>query len=459
MMDQLSSNISTRKLQNLSDLDLLSLESEEQQTKILGKLTPQELLDLRWSWSFQARKDQLEPPGNWNTWLINAGRGWGKTRVGAETVRSWATSGRYGRIALVAETAADARDVLVEGESGLLSVHPPQDCPHYEPSKRRLTWPNGAIATLYNATEPDQLRGPQHDAAWCDELAKWLYVRETWDMLQFTMRLGANPRKVITTTPRPIAVVKEILKASGTVLTHGHTLDNESNLAAPFIKQIIDRYSGTRLGRQELAAEILDDNPNALWKRDQIDALRIARDKMPQLRRIVVAIDPSGTAGAEVTEEASDVGIVVAGIANDGQGYVLADNTVNMAPDGWGRRAVEAYHFHNADRIVAERNFGGAMVHHVIKTCDPSVSYKEVIASRGKWVRAEPVSALYEQGRVHHVGSFTSLEDEMCEFGPDGKVDGKSPNRLDALVWAITELMLDAPVPAAYGRYSAHARR
>ncbi len=426
---------------------------EAQRAEILASLTDPQCEGLQWDWKFWGRPSQHQPQGDWLKWLILAGRGFGKTRSGSEAIREWACGstplgkGKFSRIALVAETAADARDVMVEGESGILAVHPPDFRPHYEPSKRRLTWPNGATALLFNATEPDQLRGPQFDSGWCDELAKWQYARETWDMLQFSMRLGERPQQLITTTPRPIGVLKEIMAAPGTVVTRGSTLENSNNLAPSFLQQIVNRYAGTRLGRQELDAEILDDNPNALWSRKALDEARIA--KAPELARVVVAIDPSGTSGVQAAKSdgAADVGIVVAGKGVDGHAYILADRTCNMSPAGWGFRAVTAYNEFRADRIVAERNFGGAMVAHVIRTVDPKVSYKEVTASKGKWLRAEPVAALYEQNRVKHVGGFPALEDEMCSFGPDGLSNEKSPNRLDALVWALTELMLATPVP------------
>lgn len=412
-----------------------------------------------WEWNFWARPSQKLPEGDWLDWLILAGRGFGKTRTGAETVRAWVSgstplaAGKFKRIALVAETSADARDVLVEGESGLLAVHPRDFRPIYEPSKRRLTWPNGATATTYNATEPDQLRGPQHDAAWSDELAKWQYVQETWDMLQFGLRLGERPQQVITTTPRPIKLIRELMTAPTTHITRGHTDENRKNLAPSFIKRVIDRYAGTRLGRQELAAEILDDNPNALWKREQLDQIKVT--KTPSMERVVVAVDPSGSSGetGAGASTAADIGIVVAGRGNDGKIYVLADRTCNLSPAGWGKRAVVSYHEFGADRLVAEKNYGGAMVHHVITTTDPFVAYREVNASRGKWIRAEPVAALYEQGKVRHVGSFPQLEDEMCALGPDGKADGMSPNRVDALVWAITDLALGVNRQAVFGRY------
>jgi phage terminase large subunit-like protein len=276
-------------------------------------------------------------------------------------------------------------------------------------------------------------------------------------MLQFGLRLGDRPQQVITTTPRPIGVLREILASKGTVVTRGNTTENVSNLPPSFVQQIVSRYAGTRLGRQELNAEILDDNPNALWKRDQIDKLKVKESA--ELMRVVVALDPSGTHGENQSEDAADVGIIVAGRGVDGKCYVLADRTCNLSPAGWGKRAVAAYNEFEGDLIVAERNFGGAMVKHVIRTAAPMVPYKEVTASRGKWVRAEPVAALYEQERVKHVGAFPELEDEMCSFGPDGLADERSPNRVDALVWAITELML-APVHmgAIQGHYGRSKR-
>lgn len=273
----------------------------------------------------------------------------------------------------------------------------------------------------------------------CDELAKYRYAREAWDMLQFTMR-RPDPRVMVTTTPRPIPVIKEIVADKSTVITRGSTFDNSANLAGAFLRKIRDRYEGTRLGRQELNAEILDDLPGALWTREMIDACRVR--KAPEMSRVVVAIDPSGTGGGE--DSGDDVGIVIAGKGVDGKAYVLADRTCNLSPDGWGRRAVEAYREFKADRIIAERNFGGAMVKHVIRTVDRSAAYREVTASRGKTARAEPVAALYEQNKVHHVGGFPQLEDQLCQFGPDGYIGDRSPDRADALVWALSELMIGA---------------
>ncbi len=445
MADQLRQEKLAPRQETSSLAESLALLPKLQQKMVLKRINDRQAEELIWDWKFWARPKQIPPHDDWLIWLILTGRGWGKTRCGAETVRAWAcgntplSGGKFSRIALVAETAADARDVLVEGESGLLAIHPQDFRPEYEPSKRRLTWPNGAVATLYNATEPDQLRGPQFDAAWCDELAKWQYVRETWDMLQFGLRLGKRPQQIITTTPRPIQVLKEIIASQDTMVTRGSTYENKGNLAPSFLDRIIDRYQGTRLGRQELEAEILDDNPNALWTRAMIEAA-LVKD-CPQLARIVVAIDPSGTSGKD-DEAGDDIGIVAAGLGIDGNCYILADGTCNESPAGWGRAAVDLYTKYDADRIVGERNFGGAMVEHVIRTVNPMISYKEVTASRGKWVRAEPIAALYEQGRVKHVGGFPKMEDEMCTFGVDGLSNGRSPNRLDALVWAVTELAL-----------------
>lgn len=389
----------------------------------------------------------MAPEGDWLTWIILAGRGFGKTRTGAEWVREQVRLGAR-RVGLIAPTASDARDVMVEGESGLLSVCWAGDRtitgeslgrPSYEPSKRRLTWANGAIGTLFSAEEPERLRGPQHDRLWADELASWKYLRDTWDMAMFGLRLGDRPRTCITTTPKPLPLLKEIIKDPRTVVTRGSTFDNASNLAPTFLKAVKDKYEGTRLGRQELNAEILDDLPGALWTRDAIDGTRVR--EAPELQRVVIAVDPSGTKGT--SDDGDEIGIVAAGLGVDGRAYVLADRTCKLSPDGWGRRAVNAYHEFTADRIVAERNFGGAMVEHVIRTIDKDVAYKEVTASRGKVARAEPVAALYEQGRVSHVGSMPELEDQMCQIAPEGYVGEGSPDRADALVWALTELMLN----------------
>lgn len=341
---------------------------------------------------------------------------------------------------------------MVEGNSGIIAVSPPWNKPLYEPSKRRLTWPNGAIATLFNAVEPDQLRGPQFDLAWADELAKWRYAQETWDQLQFGLRLGDNPRQIVTTTPRPIPLVRALMKDPRVFVTKGRTLDNAANLAGSFLNAIAERYGGTRLGRQELDAEILDDVPGALWTRAMLDGARVK--EVPQLRRVVVAVDPSGSDGK--SENADSIGIVAAGLGIDGNAYVLADRTCSLSPDGWGKQAVRAYHEFNADRIVGEKNFGGDMVRFVIQTADRKAAYKDVTASRGKVVRAEPVAALYEQGKVRHVGSHPQLEDQLCHFTSTGYIGEGSPDRADALVWALTELMLGKFTTASIATVGGH---
>ena len=339
------------------------------------------------------------------------------------------------RIALVGPTAADTRDVMVEGESGLLNVFPGRQRPVYEPSKRKVTFHNGAIAMLYSAEEPDRLRGPQHDAGWADEAAAWKYP-ETWDMLQFGMRLGKHPRQVVTTTPRPNKLVKDIIADPGAIITSGSTYDNAMNLAGPFLQKIRAKYEGTRLGRQELNAELLDDNPNALWQRANIDKTRRKPSECPAWRRLVVAVDPAVTSN----EESDETGIIVAALGEDGRAYVLDDLTCKESPAGWAKVALNAYREFKADRVVAETNQGGDMVETILRSFDPNVSFEGVHASRGKYSRAEPVAALYEQGKVSHVGSFAALEDQMCDYDP--QVATRSPDRMDALVWALTTLML-----------------
>lgn len=321
---------------------------------------------------------------------------------------------------------------MVEGESGLLAIAPPWARPVYEPSKRRLTWPNGAQATTYSADEPERLRGPQHDGGWLDEIGAWRYPA-AFDMFQFGLRLGHDPRAVVTTTPKPTKIVRDLLAAPTTVTTRGSTFDNAANLAAPALDELRRRYLGTRLGRQELFAEILEDTPGALWKRDALDAARVV--KHPDLARVVVGIDPAISSG----EDSDETGIIGAGVGTDGRGYVLEDASLRGSPAAWARAAVTLYHKLHADRIVAEANQGGQMVEHTIHTVDPNVPVTLVHASRGKLTRAEPVAALYEQSRVAHVGTFPALEDQLCGWSQG---DADSPDRLDALVWALTALML-----------------
>jgi predicted phage terminase large subunit-like protein len=421
------------------------------QDEFLGNLTPAELeIYLSW-WKEWARPAQRPPLGPWRVWLLLAGRGFGKTRTGAEYVRAMVGMRKARRIALVAPTAADARGVMVEGESGLLSIGPPEDRPDYEPSKHLLSWPNGAIATTYSADEPDRLRGPQHDLAWCDELAAWRYP-QAWDILLLGLRLGADPRAVVTTTPRPTRFIRDLLADPKVAVTHGRTTENKKNLAPAFLDQIVRRYEGTRLGRQELDAEILEDVPGALWSHGVIDAARA--DAAPELTRMVVAVDPAVSSD----EHADETGIVVAGKDANGHGYVLADLSGRYTPTEWARAAIAAYRAHQADRIVAEVNNGGEMVEATLRIVDPGVPFTAVHAARGKVARAEPVAALYEQGRVHHLGAFPALEDQMCGFAHDfdRAAAGYSPDRVDALVWALSELLV-API-AGEGIFEAYRR-
>lgn len=416
---------------------------------MLSSLSETELAELRWHWNFWARENQKEPEGFWNTWLVLAGRGFGKTRMGSEWIRANATGDTplgapksgWKRIALVAETAADARDVMVLGDSGILACHPKDYRPEWSPTNRRLTWPNGVEAWVYNATEPDQLRGPQHHAAWVDELAKFRYMQETWDQLQFGLRLGQHPRALVTTTPRPLPLIKKLMADPDTFITRGATIDNQANLAANTIKQLYERYGGTRLGRQELEGEILTDIPGALWNRDLIDADRLY-EAPTDLERVIVAVDPA----VSNNEGSDEHGVVVVGLARDkdgyARGYVLEDGSLRGNPEDWARRAVSLFRSWSADKIVAEKNQGGQMVESTIKAVDRSVPVKLVHASRGKITRAEPISALYEQHRVHHCGRFDQLEDQMCLFSIDNirNISNGSPDRVDALVWGLTEI-------------------
>jgi len=398
----------------------------------------------RTDWLAQSRPDQRLPEGDWRTWTILAGRGWGKTRTGAETVRAWVNAG-YRRIALVAPTAADARDVMVEGESGLLNVFPNDARPLYEPSKRRVTFANGAQATVYSADEPDRLRGPQHDAAWCDEIAAWRRADDAWSNLMMGLRLGRDPRVVVTTTPRPIPIVRQLATAPGTVLTRGRTLDNAANLAPQFLDEILARYQGTRLGRQELDAEILEDTPGAFWSLAVLDRCRVS--ELPELERIVVAVDPAATSG----EKSDFTAIVVAGLGRvDRHVYVLEAQAVKETPEGWARRVWEAYDRHGAGRVIAEQNQGGQMIQSVLRQARPTAQVKLIAATKSKVLRAEPVAHLYELGRIHHFGVHRSLEDQMTVF----PVAADHDDLVDALVHAVNELSGPNAAPIAIGRGS-----
>jgi phage terminase large subunit-like protein len=379
--------------------------------------------------------------GLWTTWLMLGGRGSGKTRAGAEWVRAQVyglppyANRPHGCIALVAETDHDAREVMIEGKSGVLATSPRGQRPVWISSRRRLEWPNGAVAQAFSAEDPESLRGPQFDAAWCDELAKWRHAEATFDMLQFGLRLGERPRQLVTTTPRPTPLIKRLLADPRTCVTRAATQANKDYLSSAFFATVVARYAGTRLGRQELDGEIIEDRADALWSRELIEACRVA--DAPPLARVVVAVDPPGSS----RRGADACGIVAAGRAESGNLYVLEDASVaGLSPSGWATKAVALYRRLQADSLVAEVNMGGEMVRAVVREVDSSVPLKEVHATRGKYLRAEPVAALYEQGKVKHVGALPLLEDEMCDFGIDNLSSGRSPDRLDALVWAITEL-------------------
>jgi phage terminase large subunit-like protein len=394
-------------------------------------------------WIVGGGKHQVLPDADWAVWLILGGRGAGKTRAGAEWVNGMAggllgvARTRAMRIALVGETLADVRDVMIGGPSGIVASAPPAERPAWKPSLRRLEWRNGAVAHAFSAEDPDSLRGPQFEAAWSDELGKWRYAQDTWDMLQFALRLGERPRQVVTTTPRPIPLLRRLLADPSVRVTRARTADNAANLAPGFVDQVTRAYGGTRLGRQELDGELIEDRADALWSRETIDALRVAA--APALVRIVVAVDPPASSG----KRADACGIVAAGIDAEGVAYIIADATVSgLPPQGWARTAAGLYRALRADALVAEVNQGGEMVTTVMRLVDSGVPVTPVHATRAKHARAEPVSALYAQRRVRHAGVFRELEDEMCDFGPTGLTSGRSPDRLDALVWALTHLML-----------------
>lgn len=424
----------------------IPLPQEKSLTNLLKSWTDlppvsQQALAKRLGWLKASRPEQLTPPGDWNTWLILAGRGWGKTKTGAEDIGWYGQNNPNTRIAIVAPTFSDARDVCVEGVSGLLSCLPENSIDTWNRSLGELVLTNKTRFKLFSATQPSRLRGPQHHRAWCDELAVWRYP-ETWDMLWMGLRLGDNPQAIVTTTPRPTKMVKEINSNPYTIRTTGTTYENKANLSPKFFRDVIGKYEGTRLGRQELNAELLEDVAGALWSWALLDHNRV-QSPPETYDRIVVAVDPPVTSG----EDADECGIIVAGRRGN-ESYIIADLTMKEAtPSEWAREAIKAYHIHKADRIIAEVNNGGELVETVIRQLDANVSYRAVHASRGKAIRAEPVAALYEQRRVHHIGSFADLESQMCEMTIDFDPDemGYSPDRVDALVWGITDLMIDKP--------------
>ncbi len=421
----------------------------------LAGLGEGELLALPYLFEFWALEHQLPPEGDWRAWVVMGGRGAGKTRAGAEWVRAQVEGakpldkGRSERIALVGETYDQVRDVMVFGESGILACSPPDRRPEWQATRRRLIWPNGATAQVFSAHDPEGLRGPQFDGAWVDEMAKWKKARETWDMLQFALRLGEHPQVCVTTTPRNVGVLKEVLKQETTVTTHATTEANAAYLAQSFLDEVKARYAGTRMGRQELDGVLVDEVEGALWTERLLGACGM--DDIPELDRVVVAVDPPVT-GRESSDEC---GIVVAGVrmqgpVQDWKAYVLADCSMGAAsPMGWASAAIRAMEQFGAERLVAEVNQGGDMVEQVIRQVDPMVPFRAVHASRGKSARAEPVAALYEQGRVRHARGLSDLEDQMCAMTLRGFEGKGSPDRVDALVWALTELMI---VPAAKWR-------
>jgi phage terminase large subunit-like protein len=418
----------------------------------LSKMSKNQIEALQKEYTFWARPEQIEPEGDHNVWFLNCGRGFGKTWTGAQWVREKVKEG-HKRIACVASTNSDIERVMVKGESGFLALCSKYDktyknkemgFPEWSPTKRTLTWANGAKVEFYSAEEPERLRGPQFSAAWCDELAAWNKDISTWDMLQFCLRLGKHPKVCVTTTPKSTKLVRKLLKDPKTCVTVGSTFDNAANLADTYLTAVKEQYEGTRLGRQELYAEVLEENEGALWTLEVLDACQIDRKDLPDLTRVVVSVDPAVTSNAE-----SDMtGIVVAGVDVNGKGYILGDYTDKLTPQGWAAKAIELYHKFEADRIVAEVNQGGDLVKHTIHGEDETVPLKMVRASRGKYARAEPVSALYERGLVHHVSdtddpeaSLNELQVQLTTWEPLGSIG--SPDRLDALVWALTELMLN----------------
>jgi phage terminase large subunit-like protein len=423
---------------------------EQEWLGLLKEMKPGEMDFLLEHWEIFAHAHQIPPdraPNGepWLTWLMIGGRGAGKTRAGAEWIRAQAlglppfATEKASRIALVGETEHDVREVMIEGVSGLLAVHGWHERPVWQPSRKRLEWSDGQVAQAFSAEDPDSLRGPQFSCAWSDEMAKWRYADAAFDMLQFGLRLGAQPRQLITTTPRPTALLKRLIEDPTSVTTRAATRANAHNLAPTFLQTVMGRYTGTRIGRQELDGEIVEDRPDALWSRKLLEEVRVT--EAPSLQRIVIAVDPPASSSGR----ADSCGIVAAGITDGGICYVIADDTVSaVTPNAWANKAIALWHRLEADTLVAEVNQGGDMVSTVINQVDSSVPVIPVRATRGKWLRAEPVATMYEQGRVKHVGHFTALEDEMCDFGVSGLSTGKSPDRLDALVWAIASLSFQA---------------
>lgn len=433
-------------LSTQSPASLLASLDEPERLRILRKLSTEQLETLRWEWRFRARPGQLMPgsPGalsprkDWVHWIPLAGRGWGKTRVGAESVKAWAENPQE-KIHLIGPTSAAVRSVMIEGPSGLLSCYPPYRRPHYEPTRHRITFPSGAIGETFSADEPERLRGPACSKYWADEPCAWRFLDEAWDNHMFGFRLGDDTRGICTTTPKPLKWLKNLIADPGTLITRHSSHENRVNLAPAFFESIVSKYEGTRIGRQELLAEILEDVPGALWTRGVIEATRgkQADIRMDGIVRICIAIDPAVTSNPDSDE----TGIVIAALTRGWHVLILDDLSCRESPLGWAKVAIAAYRHRRADCVVAEVNNGGDLVAANIRAIDPSANVRTVRASRGKYIRAEPVAALYEQGRVHHIGNFPELEDQLCGWTPQS--GEKSPDRMDALVWAVTELLID----------------
>ena len=416
--------------------DLLALNLDKR-ARILDDMSPLECAQIFYDWAFWARPDQEPPPGDWIVWLILAGRGAGKTRAGAEAVRLWSQD--YPNVNLIGPTADDVRDVMVLGESGILNCCRNDQRPRYLASAGRLEWPNGGVSLLFSAEEPDRLRGKQHAKLWCDELAAWRRA-EAFDQAMFGLRLGDKPQMVVTTTPRPTRIIKSLTADKDTIVTRGSTFENKGHLARAFLDRIARRYEGRVIGRQELLAEIVEETPGALWTRALIERQRVGPEAAPkEFAEVVVAVDPPARSGAK----ADECGLVVAGKTSDGRIFVLADLTSQGdSPAGWAARAGAAYRSFRANRVVAEINNGGDMVAEVLRQAEPLLPVRSVTATRGKFLRAEPVAAAYERGLVFHAGVFPQLEDQLCALTPDfDRRAGASPDRADALVWAVADLL------------------
>jgi phage terminase large subunit-like protein len=441
------STIRSPRPDRLSLIEWLAFASEPERTAYLNSLTDEQAEEILWDWRCNARPNQILPGTeasestrmDWRYWLVLAGRGFGKTRTGAETVREWVRD--YPLVNLIGATADDARDIMVQGESGILAICPPRERPVYHPGTRSLHWPNGAKSLIFTADEPERLRGKQHMKLWCDELASWRYP-DAWDQAMLGLRLGVNPQAVVTTTPRPVEAVRQLIADPHTVITRGSTYDNRAHLAKAFFDAIIKRYEGTRLGRQEIEAELLEDIPGALWTRQLIEDSRIKWDaiKWDRIVRIVVAHDPAVTS----REDSDEHGIIVVALLQSRHALVLEDGSGRMTVGAAAHKVVTLYRKWKADCVVAETNQGGDLVEAALRNVDVNVAYKGVHAKRGKHLRAEPVSMLYEQGRIHHAGPFPELEDQLVTWTPQG--DEPSPDRLDALVYGITELLVDNSV-------------